>query len=303
MIKNYILLVSFYILGVSSFAFELPEVTGHLNISLSRLETGFNDSPEGLIFSGGSFGSTHRSTHSAFVVKHSSGNFLIDSGLGKNIDKQFEDFSWMFKPFFSYVKEVPAIESIKELSIDKIFITHLHWDHASGISDFPNAKVFTTAQEKEHAFSDVAKSGVGYLFNQYSSKLIRWGELKLEDKEYGPFRKSLDFFGDGSFIVVALPGHTPGSVGFILNLSQEQRFFFVGDSIWSVKQLNPVAEKFFISKKLVDERPETLLETIELISNISKKNKSLVVVPSHDYPHISKRIPVYPEFLGNKKGQ
>lgn len=82
-------------------------------------------------------------------------NYLIDSGLGtdKLTDKQIRNFS---------AKELSFVEeSLKELgldgkSIDAVLMTHLHFDHASGLSKigendyesiFPNAIIYTTAIE------------------------------------------------------------------------------------------------------------------------------------------------------------
>ena len=82
-------------------------------------------------------------------------NYLIDAGLGidKLNEKQIRNFG---------AKELSFVEeSLKELglsaaSIDAVLMTHLHFDHASGLSKlgkdgdepvFPNAVIYTTAIE------------------------------------------------------------------------------------------------------------------------------------------------------------
>ncbi|MHA6251972.1 YtnP family quorum-quenching lactonase [Oceanobacillus sp. CAU 1775] len=84
-------------------------------------------------------------------------NFLIDSGLGtdKLNEKQIRNFG---------VKELSFLEdSLKQLdisleSIEGVLMTHLHFDHASGLSKyngddyksiFPNAVIYTSALEWE----------------------------------------------------------------------------------------------------------------------------------------------------------
>ncbi len=82
-------------------------------------------------------------------------NYLIDSGLGvdKLNEKQIRNFG---------AKELSFVEeSLKQLglsgeAIDAVLMTHLHFDHASGLSKlmgnrdvsiFPNAVIYTTAVE------------------------------------------------------------------------------------------------------------------------------------------------------------
>ena len=269
------------------------------SISLSRFETGYNDSPEALIFPSGKLFKTHRSTHSSFIISHPKGNLLIDTGLGLKIDEQFEDFIWWLKPFFGFTKEVTIQESLSKhhRSIDSIFLTHLHWDHASGITDFPQAIVFTTKTEREYALETNDSHGPGYLRNQYDSKSIKWKDLELRSIKYGPFEQSLDIFSDGSLIAVPLPGHTPGSLGYILTLRSGRQLFFVGDVIWSVKQLNNLEHKFAIAKCLVDDDPEQLLETIKKIALFKNQRPELQIIPANDYKHIKSLIPLFPKFI------
>jgi glyoxylase-like metal-dependent hydrolase (beta-lactamase superfamily II) len=269
------------------------------SISVTRFETGYNDSPEGLIIENGSFFDNHRSTHSAFLIKHPQGNFLIDTGLSKKIDKQFEDFTWWLKPFFSYSTQGSVKETLRseKINIDFIFLTHLHWDHASAISDFPNSSIYVSKKEKEQAFSKESSSEPGFLKNQYQMDSINWKEINFKDMKYGAFKRSVDLFNDGSLIAVELPGHTLGSTGYFLTLNSGKKFFFVGDTIWSVKQLKKGTHKFSIAKCLVDHDPDELLKTIKVMKKIKLENPNIVFIPSHDFSHISKQIPLYPSFI------
>ena len=175
------------------------------NIAVSRISTGHTDTIEAFIFPSGSLFHLHRTTHAAFLIQHPQGNLLIDTGLGKEIDKQFkEGMKWWLKPLFRYTKEGPVIERLKghsfNLEINTIFLTHLHWDHASGLSDFPKAQANTLKSEKDFALSEEGAGRPGYLIKQYNSPSIRWQLLKLNEKPYGPFSHSIDIFNDGSFI-------------------------------------------------------------------------------------------------------
>lgn len=82
-------------------------------------------------------------------------NYLIDSGLGvdKLNDKQIRNFG---AKELSFVEESLETLGLSGESIDAVLMTHLHFDHASGLSKFdeneaisifPNAAIYTTAIE------------------------------------------------------------------------------------------------------------------------------------------------------------
>ncbi|MBU6080273.1 MULTISPECIES: YtnP family quorum-quenching lactonase [Allobacillus] len=82
-------------------------------------------------------------------------NILIESGLGKDkfTDKQKRNFGLLEE---SSVEESLAEKGLKPEDIDTILMTHLHFDHACGLSKyegeklvsaFPNATIYTTETE------------------------------------------------------------------------------------------------------------------------------------------------------------
>ncbi|MEJ8765803.1 MBL fold metallo-hydrolase [Oceanobacillus sp. HCA-5259] len=84
-------------------------------------------------------------------------NYLIDSGLGidKLSEKQIRNFG---ASELSFVEESLSELGVEPTAIDGILMTHLHFDHASGLSKkgkegyetiFPNATIYTTAIEWE----------------------------------------------------------------------------------------------------------------------------------------------------------
>jgi glyoxylase-like metal-dependent hydrolase (beta-lactamase superfamily II) len=43
---------------------------------------------------------------------------------------------------------------------------------------------------------------------------------------------SYDLFGDGSIMLMPLPGHTAGNTGMFINRSNGPRIFLLGDAAW-----------------------------------------------------------------------
>lgn len=110
-------------------------------VKISVIHTAYNTSPEAFVFSGGNVFKSHRSEHMALYVKHPKGDFLFDSGLGEKVDEQFKSMSWFERKLFSYKKIKPAFQQLQENnysadSVKAIVLSHLHWDHASGLRIF-----------------------------------------------------------------------------------------------------------------------------------------------------------------------
>ncbi|HWX74695.1 MAG TPA: MBL fold metallo-hydrolase, partial [Solirubrobacteraceae bacterium] len=88
-----------------------------------------------------------------------------------------------------------------------IAMTHLHFDHASALSDFPAASVLVTEPEWQAAHARYPFMH-GYVPAQIdprpSYRTLEFPPASTAD----PFAHALDVFGDGSLRLVFTPGHT-----------------------------------------------------------------------------------------------
>lgn len=241
---------------------------------------------EGMLFAGGRFARPLHSHFSAFLVRHGDTQFLFDTGLGGRIAAQYrQDMPHWSRPFFRYDEPVrPARAQLAAAGIGpitRIILSHGHWDHASGIEDFPGAQVWAAAPELD--FLRAPSGGVGGAWaSQVGDPAIRWQALPLRDQPYEGFAQSLDLFGDGRVVLVAMAGHTPGSVGLFLTVSSGARYFFVGDVVWSAAALREGQPKFWPARVLVDASAEATAATIGKIRAVMARDPALVVVPAHD---------------------
>ena len=90
-------------------------------------------------------------------------------------------------------------------ALHAILLTHSHWDHVSGLPDFPGVPVWVTPQEREF----IRKSGSLDFCRLFTD--IRYEEYGFEGGPYLGFPASHDIYGDGSIVVVPAPGHTPAA--------------------------------------------------------------------------------------------
>ncbi len=263
--------------------FNAPRVQAKTEeISFSIIKTGTASTREAMVFDGGSLGKKVVLNHSAIIIHHGADFILFDTGLGKNIEKQFKhDMPWWAQSLFPYELGTPAVEQLPldiRRSLSKIFLSHVHWDHASALQDFPGSCVAIATEEKEEL--KVVKTTATFP-SQFSSGSLKWCDFAWSIKPYEGFEKSYDIFRDQSAVLVPLPGHTYGSVGLFLTISA-RKYFFIGDLTWSLKALKAGKSKFWASSKLVDRSRDETLATLQKVKKMSEKNTDLIIVPAHD---------------------
>ena len=95
-------------------------------------------------------------------------------------------------------------------------MTHLHPDHASAISDFPEATFLVSTAEWEAASDGGQRDG--YVKRQFDHGFdYRLVDFDSDDaNSFSGFARSFDVFGDGSVRVVFTPGHTLGHMSVVL---------------------------------------------------------------------------------------
>jgi len=106
---------------------------------------------------------------------------------------------------------------IDPAAVSHVVLSHLHFDHAGSVESFPGAEVVVSRIERA-----AAREAGGPLSPFRSTDfdgISRWRTLEFDPgAPYATFASHVDLLGDGSVIVVPLPGHTDGSVGVIARL-------------------------------------------------------------------------------------
>lgn len=153
----------------------------------------------------------------------------------------------------------------------------MHWDHISGVPDFPGVPVWLGAVER--AF---IQSG-----GEWSEVMRSFGELPIrpytfDDGPHAGFAESFDVYGDGAIVVVPAPGHTPGSVVIFLTLPSGARLGLVGDLVWQSEGLSLPAERPWLSRRRVDEEPAEVRAMIPKVAGIRARFPEIRWLPAHD---------------------
>lgn len=267
-------------------------------VAFALIRTASVTTLEGFTYSGGSFLKPITINHSAVLVRHPKGSFLFDTGLGRQIDAQYgADMPLWARPFFHYESPVrPALDQLRQAGlapVSRIILSHSHWDHASGLVDFPAAEVWTTAAERgymRHA------SPPGHFPSQTEAPGIRWREISLDGPAYRGYAHSRDLFGDGRAVLVPLPGHTPGALGLFLTVDSGTTYFFCGDLVWRADALREGQPKWLVSSWIVDGDRAATLAGVRQLRDLMQKQPGLVVVPAHD-ASVQDRLGYFPDWV------
>jgi len=267
-------------------------------VRFAVIKTASLQTQEWLLFAGGRF-EPAETAFSAFLVQHGDDQFLFDSGLGSTVDAQYDaDMPWWNKLFFRYDKPVRSVkDQLAEAGlgpIPKIIVSHSHWDHLSGLPDFPQAEVWLAAAE--HELVKTPSQKVGGVWPSQVAGVTSWKDIAFDGPAYEGFDASHDLYRDGRAVLVPMPGHTAGSVGLFLTVDSGRRFFFVGDVVWNAGALKDGAPKSWLARQFVDHDIEQTQAAIELIRAAMARDPKLVVVPAHD-AKVQSTLGVFPSWV------
>lgn len=159
----------------------------------------------------------------AFLVRHERGVCLFDTG--QTPDAARPGFFPRWHPFLRLARfELGPEDSLAALlathrappaEVRWVVLSHLHTDHVGGVDTCPDAEVLVTRDEWLRA-QGLAGRVRGYLPRHWPRQ-IQPRLLDLDSDPVGPFSGSFDVAGDGTLLVVPLPGHTPGHAGLLVH--------------------------------------------------------------------------------------
>jgi N-acyl homoserine lactone hydrolase len=183
----------------------------------------------------------------AFLVHHpSAGMVLVDTGLHPSIAadprQNFGRLGVRFAPAtLEAGEDVPAqlrAKGIDTRDVKVVVMTHLHFDHASAISEFPSSTFVISEQEWLAATTGRRPLLRGYRPAHYDFvfdyRTIDYNRGGIDS--YATFGRTFDLFGDGSIRLAYTPGHSAGHQAVICRL-RERDFVIAGDAIYTDRQL------------------------------------------------------------------
>ena len=261
------------------------------SVVIEPLEAGRAHQPEGYFESEGGLLAPLRALRGpaadlpipAFLVHHpGAGPILIDTGLHASVAHDPRDnLGRIASRWFSLEEgaDVPSQlrrRGIRPEQIAVVVLTHLHLDHASAISEFPEATFVVSSDEWEAATEKPR------LIDGYRTALYDFGfDYTTVDfdgeliSSFGTFGRTFDLFGDGSVRLAYTPGHSAGHLSVVLALPRRD-FVVAGDVAYYWRQLQGGPEPY-----RVHDRHNWRRSVRELLA-FREAYPYAVVVPGHD---------------------
>jgi N-acyl homoserine lactone hydrolase len=222
----------------------------------------------------------------AFLVEHpGAGAVLIDTGFHpsvaldpkKNLGRVplavFKDVN--MEPAQSATAQLRA-RGIEPAEVKVVVMTHLHMDHASAISEFPDATFVLSTAEWTAATTQGARHG--YMRRQFDHA-FDYRLLDFEGPEaesFATFGRAFDLFGDGSVRCVYTPGHTLGHLSVVLRLRRREALV-AADAVYLRRNLNEMR----LSHRTADDH---LAErSLREIHHYARETPDALIIPGHDW--------------------
>jgi glyoxylase-like metal-dependent hydrolase (beta-lactamase superfamily II) len=264
-------------------------------LKLTFFSTGYGNVPLGLFVRGGGWKKVRFPILCA-VVEREDGLVLFDTGIGTRITQDFRPLAHRGNWFFSKAVMRTEFEPARDALVNQLqavgfdpadvryaVLSHLHWDHAGGMRDFPGARFIINRHEWDEAIARGVIDAGAYIKGQFEGAGLDVHLISTDsDKPYLSFPASYDIFDDGTMVLVDVPGHAPGQLGMVVNLPSGRRFFLTGDSFYFPDSLEQKAPKSRLMQALVKEGPESE-ETLERLWGLMKSEPNIEMVPCHDY--------------------
>jgi N-acyl homoserine lactone hydrolase len=270
-------------------AFPSPAPANGLKVC--RVETATGSLPAGLVVAHGKLKTDVVSTQGGLLLVHPKGSWLVDGGMAadflahiqevKGIPKLLmtqsaKDWKWVAK-----IGDAVRAHGVDPATLTGVIPTHGHYDHLGGLLDLPDLPIWTPQAEIDLGTSIVAGEAGPILPAEARAFVPRAKAIPFVDRAVGPWAQSWDLYGDGSVQIVPMPGHTPGSVGVLVQLSDGRRIFDVGDTVW-VREGYEQREPKGWPATLFDSDAASNDLQIQRLWALHRADPELQILPAHD---------------------
>jgi glyoxylase-like metal-dependent hydrolase (beta-lactamase superfamily II) len=174
----------------------------------------------------------------AFLVEHPAGTVVFDTGMHPELEHDTSRmgataslFDVEQEPSWTLTGQLTQLD-VAPSDVDLVVLSHLHFDHAGGVGQLPDARVLVQRTEWDAAFDDL---------------LVELGVYNPADFDLGHDRVLVDgehdVFGDGRLRLVPTFGHTAGHQSLLLDGST----LLVGDACYCQRALDDDALPPFVA--------------------------------------------------------
>jgi N-acyl homoserine lactone hydrolase len=225
----------------------------------------------------------------AFLIRHpSAGPVMVDTGLHPSVStKPAANLGRIAaahaRPHLAPGEDLAAQlrrRNLEARAIRTVIMTHLHMDHASGMSELHGAAFILTVDEWRAATTVRRPLLHGYRRSHYDYafdyRTVSYDGPRIAS--YSTFGRTFDLFGDGSVRLLSLPGHTLGHQGVLCRLT-DRDLVIAGDAAYTYGQLTSAP---FPPRA---EDPHTYRRSLQELRLFHRQFPQAAIIPGHDAEH------------------
>lgn len=210
---------------------------------------------------------------SCYLIRHGENYLLWDAGL----PGELAGTSATSGVFTTSVR-TRIVDQMRQIGVSPervnfVGISHNHFDHIGQAADFPKATLLIGTEDY-----DASKTG------DAATRLAPWvkGGGKVE-----PVKRDHDVFGDGSVMILDMPGHTPGHQALLVKLPRTGNVLLSGDLYHFTENLRSGGMPSFNT-----DRSDTL-GSMDRYGAIAKNLKARMII-QHEPADVAK-LPRFPQ--------
>lgn len=236
---------------------------------------------------------------SAYLIECTHGKILFDCGWHRNmspngiLNKWAQIKSLGSLPLYltnqgqiekgAAINEQLAAMDIRPDDLDMVLLSHLDCDHVNGLKAVANAKQLLVSKD-ELLFAE-NKTPV----NRIRYNTDWWCGTKLQTFDWngteGPAHKSYDVFGDGSIVMINIPGHSKGLCALKITGSGGRFALLFSDGGYARRSWEQL-----VTSGIADDKAEQK-RSLKWIQSQSLDENCIESIANHDpdiHPHIIK---------------
>lgn len=270
-----------------------PEIGGTPSPSLKVCWVEFAQGtlPHGLVVAHRALRKDVVSTQSGLLLQQGSNTWLVDGGMGLDVASELAEVHGikrlaMKQAASGWTRTGTPASALAALGVDPATLTgliptHGHFDHLGGLLTVPDVPVVLPQAEIDLANKVVAGEDVAILPPEARALLPRAKALAFDGGPFLYWEYSHDLFGDGSVVLVPMPGHTAGSLGVHVRLPDGRALMLVGDTVWVREGYEQREPKGWIAANFDADGPAND-EQIAKLWSLHQTQPALAILPAHD---------------------
>jgi N-acyl homoserine lactone hydrolase len=169
----------------------------------------------------------------AYLIDHPQGLTLFDTGANRSFagdpraryGARADGFAIRMAPEDHVVRRLEQV-GYRAPQVDRVVLSHLHYDHSGNLEDFADAKVVVQRSELIFAHWPPVYQREAFLPKDFAID-AHWIEVEGE----------YDLFGDGRLVAFPTPGHTPGHQSLLVQLPTKN-LILVGDAAYQPDKMS-----------------------------------------------------------------